>query len=136
MVGVIFMVPSSDFDRVIIEDRKTNAVVEALNIFKAIIQSSKLRNCAIVVNFNKVDILVEKIKLKNIDEYLPNFVGDPRNIDDVKNFYINTFSAVVPEYLSPDFFFTNSLDRKNIKNTFNIIKQNVLNFNMKKLLHE
>ena len=48
-------------------------------------------NNSIIPFFTKADLLEEKIEHSNIKEYFPDFQGDSRKLEDVKNFIFRMF---------------------------------------------
>ncbi|KAF1742675.1 hypothetical protein MXB_4214, partial [Myxobolus squamalis] len=91
--AVIFMVACSDFDKVISEDRTTNSITESLNILKSIITDKVFKKSTIIIDFNKLDLLMTKLKDVDIKNFLPDFSGNSRLLDDVKEYYINSFRS-------------------------------------------
>ncbi|TKC41420.1 hypothetical protein EI555_005602 [Monodon monoceros] len=57
---ILFMVSSSEYDQVLMEDRCTNRLVEPMNIFETIVNNKLFFNVSIVLPLNKMDLLVEK----------------------------------------------------------------------------
>ena len=70
---ILFFCASSAFDQTLTEDHGTNRIVESLRLFDAIVNGSWFRSTPIILCFNKVDLLAEKIKVKNIKDYFPTF---------------------------------------------------------------
>ena len=69
----LFFCASSAFDQTLREDDTTNRIAESLNLFRAIVNSDWFQSTPIILCFNKVDLLAEKIKVKNIKDYFPTF---------------------------------------------------------------
>ena len=70
---ILYFCDSSAFDKTLLEDRVTNRLVESVNCYDYIINNRCFRSITVVLCFNKVDLLAEKIKVKNIKEYFPEF---------------------------------------------------------------
>lgn len=66
------------------EDRRTNRLVESMNIFEAIVNNKLFLNVSIILFLNKTDLLVEKIRTADISKNFPEFRGDPRRLEDVQ----------------------------------------------------
>lgn len=66
------------------EDRRTNRLVESMNIFETIVNNKLFLNVSIILFLNKTDLLVEKIRTVDIRKNFPEFRGDPRLLDDVQ----------------------------------------------------
>lgn len=66
------------------EDRRTNRLVESMNIFETIVNNKLFLNVSIILFLNKTDLLVDKIRTVNICKNFPEFRGDPRRLEDVQ----------------------------------------------------
>lgn len=66
------------------EDRRTNRLVESMNIFETIVNNKLFLNVSIILFLNKTDLLVDKIRTVNICKNFPEFRGDPRRLVDVQ----------------------------------------------------
>lgn len=66
------------------EDRRTNRLVESMNIFETIVNNKLFLNVSIILFLNKTDLLVEKIHTVDIRKNFPEFRGDPRRLEDVQ----------------------------------------------------
>lgn len=66
------------------EDRRTNRLVESMNIFETIVNNKLFLNVSIILFLNKTDLLVEKIRTVDIRKNFPEFRGDPRRLEDVQ----------------------------------------------------
>ncbi|KAK2817284.1 hypothetical protein Q5P01_025475 [Channa striata] len=60
ITSILFMVSSSEYDQVLMEDRRTNRLVESMNIFETIVNNKLFLNVSIILFLNKTDLLVEK----------------------------------------------------------------------------
>lgn len=70
--------------QVLMEDRRTNRLVESMNIFETIVNNKLFLNVSIILFLNKTDLLVEKIHTVDIRKNFPEFRGDPRRLEDVQ----------------------------------------------------
>lgn len=70
--------------QVLMEDRRTNRLVESMNIFETIVNNKLFLNVSIILFLNKTDLLVEKIRTVDIRKNFPEFRGDPRRLEDVQ----------------------------------------------------
>ena len=66
------------------EDRRTNRLVESMNIFETIVNNKLFLNVSIILFLNKTDLLVDKIRTVDIRKNFPEFRGDPRRLEDVQ----------------------------------------------------
>lgn len=127
VTSILFLVSSSAFDQTLLEDRVTNRLVESVNIFDTIVNNRCFRSVSIILFFNKTDLLVDKIKHRNIKDYFPAFPGNPRDLEDVQAFLVSMFNSVRQDK-SQELYrhFTTATDTKNIKVVFNIVKDTIL----------
>merc|ERR1711936_672840 len=73
VTSILFMASSSEFDQVLLEDRKTNRVQESRTIFDTIINNIIFENISVILFLNKVDLLEQKVPVSNITHYFPEF---------------------------------------------------------------
>ncbi|XP_067670717.1 guanine nucleotide-binding protein subunit alpha-12-like [Haliotis asinina] len=135
ITSILFLASSSEFDQVLMEDRKTNRLIESCNIFETIINNKSFCNVSIILFLNKMDLLTEKVKHVSIKEYVSEFQGDPHSIADVKAFLLNMFDSRRRERSKPLFHhFTTAIDTENIKHVFQDVKDTILHDNLRSLM--
>lgn len=135
VTSVLFMASSSEFDQVLMEDRKTNRLQESSDIFETIINNKSFVNVSIILFLNKMDLLEEKIKHISIADYFPEFQGNPRDIQSVKTFELYLFDSRRRERMKPLFHhFTTAIDTENIKHVFQDVKDTILHDNLRSLM--
>ncbi|TNM85270.1 hypothetical protein fugu_007541 [Takifugu bimaculatus] len=111
ITSILFMVSSSEYDQVLMEDRRTNRLVESMNIFETIVNNKLFLNVSIILFLNKTDLLVDKIRTVNICKNFPEFRGDPRRLEDVQAFLVQSFSRKRRNRSKPLFHhFTTAID--------------------------
>jgi hypothetical protein len=91
ITSILFMVSSSEYDQVLMEDRRTNRLLESMNIFETIVNNKLFLNVSIILFLNKTDLLVEKVKAVSIRAHFPDFQGDPRRLEDVQRYLVQSF---------------------------------------------
>ncbi|PKK23319.1 guanine nucleotide binding protein (G protein) alpha 12 [Columba livia] len=91
ITSILFMVSSSEYDQVLMEDRRTNRLVESMNIFETIVNNKLFFNVSIILFLNKMDLLVEKVKTVSIKKYFSDFKGDPHRLEDVQRYLVQCF---------------------------------------------
>lgn len=135
VTSILFLVSSSEFDQVLLEDRKTNRLVESCNVFETIVNNKSFTKVSIILFLNKTDLLEEKVKHVNIRDYFPEFEGDPHRLEDVQMFLLNMFDGRRREQNKPLFHhFTTAIDTENIKFVFQAVKDTILQDNLKSLM--
>ncbi|XP_063530994.1 guanine nucleotide-binding protein subunit alpha homolog [Cydia strobilella] len=137
VTSILFLVSSSEFDQVLSEDRRTNRLEEALNIFDTIVNNVNFKGISIILFLNKSDLLAKKVASKETDIrwYYPQFTGDPHNLADVQMFLLDMFANVRREPKTTLYHhFTTAIDTYNIEVVFNSVKDTILNRNLESLM--
>ena len=135
VTAILFLVSSSEFDQVLMEDRKTNRFVESCNIFETIVNNKTFCEVSIILFLNKTDLLEQKVKDVNICDYFPQFQGDPHRLEDVQKFELMLLDSRRHERNKPLFHhFTTAVDTENIMFVFQAVKDTILQDNLKSLM--
>ncbi|KAK3090354.1 hypothetical protein FSP39_011132 [Pinctada imbricata] len=135
ITSILFLASSSEFDQVLLEDRKTNRLEESCNIFETIINNKTFCNVSIILFLNKYDLLKEKVQRVSIKDYFPEFQGDSHNVEHVQNFLHAMFDQRRKDRSKPLFHhFTTAIDTENIKFVFQAVKDTILQENLKSLM--
>ncbi|XP_078132640.1 guanine nucleotide-binding protein subunit alpha-12a isoform X1 [Sander vitreus] len=135
ITSILFMVSSSEYDQVLMEDRRTNRLVESMNIFETIVNNKLFLNVSIILFLNKTDLLVEKIRTVDIRKNFPEFRGDQRRLEDVQAFLVQSFSRKRRNRGKPLFHhFTTAVDTENIRFVFHAVKDTILQENLKDIM--
>ncbi|KAM3622940.1 uncharacterized protein V6R79_005113 [Siganus canaliculatus] len=135
ITSILFMVSSSEYDQVLMEDRRTNRLVESMNIFETIVNNKLFLNVSIILFLNKTDLLVEKIRTVDIRKNFPEFRGDARRLEDVQAFLVQSFSRKRRNRGKPLFHhFTTAIDTENIRFVFHAVKDTILQENLKDIM--
>lgn len=135
ITSILFMVSSSEYDQVLMEDRRTNRLVESMNIFETIVNNKLFLNVSIILFLNKTDLLVDKIRTVDIRKHFPEFRGDPRRLEDVQTFLVQAFSRKRRNRGKPLFHhFTTAVDTENIRFVFHAVKDTILQENLKDIM--
>ncbi|KAM9125982.1 guanine nucleotide-binding protein subunit alpha-12 isoform 2-T2 [Pangshura tecta] len=135
ITSILFMVSSSEYDQVLMEDRRTNRLVESMNIFETIVNNKLFFNVSIILFLNKMDLLVEKVKTVSIKKYFSDFKGDPHRLDDVQRYLVQCFDRKRRNRSKPLFHhFTTAIDTENIRFVFHAVKDTILQENLKDIM--
>lgn len=135
ITSILFMVSSSEYDQVLMEDRRTNRLVESMNIFETIVNNKLFLQVSIILFLNKTDLLVEKVKMADIRTHFPEYRGDPRRLEDVQAFLVQSFSRKRRNRGKPLFHhFTTATDTENIRFVFHAVKDTILQENLKDIM--
>ncbi|XP_017771838.1 PREDICTED: guanine nucleotide-binding protein subunit alpha homolog [Nicrophorus vespilloides] len=137
VTSILFLVSSSEFDQVLLEDRKTNRLEESRDIFDTIINNRIFSSVSIILFMNKYDLLVRKVANPETDIrwYFPQFTGNSHSIKDVQSFILAIFTGVKRDPKKQLYHhFTTAVDTENIKVVFNSVKDTILNRNLETLM--
>ena len=135
VTSILFMVSSSAFDQVIMEDGRTNCLMESRMIFEMIVNNERFANIPIILFLNKTDLLTDKIRYSNISDYFPHFQGRPDDLSDVQSFILQMFDSRRRERSRALFHhFTTAIDTENITSVFRAVKETILNGNLEALM--
>lgn len=148
VTSILFMASTSEYDQVLLEDRKTNRVQESRNIFDTIINNRIFERISVILFLNKIDLLVQKVHhsdihhyfpefedVKSVEKYSPGFTGNPRSIEDVKKFLLSYFlSSKRFSERALYHHFTVAVDTNNIRTVFLDVKDSILKKNLDALL--
>ncbi|CAN9505298.1 unnamed protein product [Ophioblennius macclurei] len=136
VTSILFLVSSSEFDQVLMEDRQTNRLSESLNIFETIVNNRVFSNVSIILFLNKEDLLKEKVKQVSIKDYFPEFSGEPTSLADVQRFLVECFRKKRREQQQKPLYhhFTTAINTENIRLVFRDVKDTILHDNLKQLM--
>uniref|UniRef100_A0A3B1JI38 Guanine nucleotide binding protein (G protein), alpha 13b n=1 Tax=Astyanax mexicanus TaxID=7994 RepID=A0A3B1JI38_ASTMX len=127
VTSILFLVSSSEFDQVLMEDRLTNRLMESLNIFETIVNNRVFSNVSIILFLNKTDLLEEKVKTVAIKDYFSDFTGDPHNLEEVKDFLVTCFRNKRRDQQQKPLYhhFTTAINTENIRLVFRDVKDTI-----------
>lgn len=135
VTSVLFLVASSAYDQVIVEDKRTPRLEESCNIFDTIVNNKCFKDVSIILFLNKTDLLREKLPHSDFKRYFPHFGGDPLDIKDVQCFLLDMFDNVRRNRDRALFHhFTTATDTENIKYVFAAVKDTILQNNLRQLM--
>lgn len=136
VTSILFLVSSSEFDQVLMEDRQTNRLMESLNIFETIVNNRVFSNVSIILFLNKTDLLEEKVKTVAIKDYFPEYTGEPHSLEDVQKFLVDCFRNKRRDQQQKPLYhhFTTAINTENIRLVFRDVKDTILHDNLKQLM--
>lgn len=135
VTAILFLFASNEYDQVILEDKKTNRVVESIALFETIVNNKFFSNIALILFLNKTDLLIEKLPKSDFTNYFPDFTGDRFDAKQVQLFLLNKFDSVRKNRHRCFFFHsTTAIDTENIRTVFNDCKKVILEQNLRSLL--
>ncbi|WKY10671.1 hypothetical protein Q1695_002774 [Nippostrongylus brasiliensis] len=96
--SIIFITAISEYDQVLFEDETTNRMIESMQLFNSICNSTWFLSTAMILFLNKKDLFMEKIKRVNITTAFPDYEGG-QNYDEAVAFIKLKFAEL---NLNPD----------------------------------
>ncbi|XP_061787984.1 guanine nucleotide-binding protein subunit alpha-13-like [Nerophis lumbriciformis] len=136
VTSILFVVSSSEYDQVLMEDRQTNRLCESLNIFETIVNNRVFANVSIILFLNKTDLLEEKVKSVALKDYFPDYAGTEHSLPDVQAFMVECFRAKRRDANQKPLYhhFTTAINTENIRLVFRDVKDTILHDNLKQLM--
>mmetsp|Transcript_817 Transcript_817/g.1939 ORF Transcript_817/g.1939 Transcript_817/m.1939 type:complete len:418 (+) Transcript_817:356-1609(+) len=91
--AVIFVAALSEYDQTLAEARRTNRMVEALELFKSVCNNRAFANTSIMLFLNKKDVFAEKILFSDIQAQPPfrDYAGPPHEFNSGVLYFIQKF---------------------------------------------
>uniref|UniRef100_A0A8C1MN39 G protein subunit alpha 12 n=1 Tax=Cyprinus carpio TaxID=7962 RepID=A0A8C1MN39_CYPCA len=121
---IFYIIGSSDYDKIFCGD---NCLIQSMNTFECLCNSKGLLNCPIILLFNKMDLLAEKIQTSDIRKHFPEFQGDPHRQEDVQEFLVQSFQKRKGNNSRNIFYhMTTAVDTENVRKVFESIKVDII----------
>ena len=91
--AVIFVAALSEYDQTLAEAKRTNRMVEALELFRSVCNNRAFANTSIMLFLNKKDVFFEKIMYSDIQAQRPfqDYGGPPREFNTGVLYFIQKF---------------------------------------------
>nr|XP_040032301.1 guanine nucleotide-binding protein subunit alpha-13 [Gasterosteus aculeatus aculeatus] len=136
VTSILFLVSSSEYDQVLMEDRQTNRLRESLNIFETIVNNRVFVNVSIILFLNKTDLLEEKVKSVPLKDYFTEYTGQEHDLPDVQAFMVECFRDKRRDATQKPLYhhFTTAINTENIRLVFRDVKDTILHDNLKQLM--
>ncbi|KAI8913400.1 guanine nucleotide binding protein, alpha subunit [Gorgonomyces haynaldii] len=83
---ILFVTDLSSFDQRLEEDRKTNRLVDAIELFQKVSNNPLLRHCNMILFLNKIDLLHKRLKIARVQDTFTRFKGK-NEAGDVCNYF-------------------------------------------------
>ncbi|CAG06597.1 unnamed protein product, partial [Tetraodon nigroviridis] len=124
VTSILFLVSSSEYDQVLMEDRQTNRLRESLDIFETIVNNRVFVNVSIILFLNKTDLLEEKVKSVPLKDYFPEYTGPEHSLADIQAFMVECFRARRRDATQKPLYhhFTTAINTENIRLVFRDVK--------------
>jgi guanine nucleotide-binding protein G(o) subunit alpha len=91
--AVIFVAALSEYDQNLAESKRTNRMVEALELFRSICNNRAFSNTSVMLFLNKKDIFEEKLQYSDIAAQRPfaDYAGPPNDFNNGVIYFIEKF---------------------------------------------
>lgn len=91
--AVIFVAALSEYDQSLAEAKRTNRMVEALDLFRSVCNNRAFANTSIMLFLNKKDIFAEKLLYSDIAAQKPfaDYPGPPKDFNNGVLYFIQKF---------------------------------------------
>ena len=91
--AVIFVAALSEYDQTLVEAKRTNRMVEALELFRSISNNSAFADTSIMLFLNKKDLFAEKLLTSDIVDQKPfsDYFGPKKDFDHGVQYFIEKF---------------------------------------------
>lgn len=124
--AVIYLAALDEYDKTLEEDRRTNRMLESLNLYEQLSGLKWFTETPFILFLNKSDLFEAKIKTKPLHLYFADISEQDgadytKGVEYVQQKYEEAFNGSV---MYP--YVTNALDTSNCQRVFTAIKDNVL----------
>lgn len=132
VTGIIFLVATSAYDQVLLEDSTQNRLKEALELFGSIWKNKWLESVSIILFLNKVDILEQKIVDHPLEGTFPEYSGGA-DFEKAKEFIQKMFLDIGQPTEKKQVFphFTIGVDTENVWKVFYDVKEIIRDWNLR-----
>jgi len=91
--AVIFVAALSEYDQSLAESRRTNRMIEAIDLFKSVCNNRAFSDTSIMLFLNKKDLFADKILYSNIADQKPfaDYAGPPQDFNSGVQYFIQRF---------------------------------------------
>lgn len=137
VTALVFCVALSEYDQMLDEDPNQNRLLEAYELWSAVVNSRWFSNVSILLFLNKKDIFKRKLSISPFVKYHPEYtcpISNP-SADEV---YTHTAEFIKSRFLRLNYgkakvypYFTCATDTRSIASIFALIKETVLVNNLK-----
>lgn len=132
--AVIFVAALSEYDQNLEESKKTNRMVEALELFRSISNNTAFVDTSIMLFLNKKDLFAEKLLTSDIVAQKPfsDYFGPPKDFDHGVQYFIEKFKdCLMDDDFSENFIHvTMATDTNNMEFVLEASKTIIMNENL------
>jgi guanine nucleotide-binding protein subunit alpha len=134
VTALIFVVAISGYDQVLIEDRDTNQMHEALMLFDSICNSEWFTNTNIILFLNKLDLFKLKLASSPVAAFFPDYRGQEGDVTQASNYFRKRFESLNRNAQKTVYtHFTYATDTGHIRHIMNSVNDIILTHNLREL---
>ncbi|XP_064186434.1 guanine nucleotide-binding protein subunit alpha-11-like [Anguilla rostrata] len=130
VMSLIFLASLSEYDQVLEEQETENRMRESLALFSTTIHSRWFEHTSVILFLNKTDILEDKIKTSDLQNYFPDFTGKRRDAVEaqkfIKGMYMEQAKTNGKQLKNLYCHFTCATDTQNIRKVFQDVKDTAI----------
>ncbi|KAJ3271558.1 hypothetical protein HDV01_006520 [Terramyces sp. JEL0728] len=93
--SVLFVISLAAYDQVLVEDEKTNRMVDSIELFHELVEEKLLAKPQFILFMNKKDLYEQKVKKSKIVKYFPDYEGKAGSVSQGINFFKAKFTNEV-----------------------------------------
>lgn len=136
VTAVIFVAALSEYDQTLAEAKRTNRMVEALELFRSVCNNRAFADTSIMLFLNKKDIFAEKILYSDIAAQRPfcDYAGPTKDFDHGVLYFIQKFKDCLmdEEYNDSFIHVTCATDTNNMEFVLDSTRTIIMNDNLKR----
>jgi len=118
VTAVIFVAALSEYDQTMAEAKRTNRMVETLQLFRTVCNNRAFANTTILLFLNKMDIFAEKIMYSDIAAQRPfsDYAGPAQDFDEGLSYFIQKFKdCLIDDFDDSCIHVTCATDTNNVR---------------------
>ncbi|KAJ7067611.1 heterotrimeric G-protein alpha subunit, GPA3-like protein [Mycena amicta] len=125
VTSIIFCTALSEYDQVLLEEKKQNRMRESLGLFESVINSRWFLRTSIILFLNKIDVFRTKLTKVPLERYFPEYTGGA-DINKAAKYVLWRFMQENRARLSVYPHLTQATETKNIRLVFAAVKETIL----------
>jgi hypothetical protein len=114
--SVIFVASLAAYDKNMIEETTVNQLVDSIVLFETVINNEILNQKNFLLLLNKKDFFSRKIKTIPINNFFPEYTGNPNNAHEAREFIKSKFIKQIRRGTNCNAHFTCCTDQVSMKN--------------------
>ncbi|GAA6055625.1 hypothetical protein JCM3770_006731 [Rhodotorula araucariae] len=135
VTAVLFLASLSGYDQVLVEDRDSNQMQEALMLFDSICNSQWFVRTSTILFLNKLDIFQERIRVSPIKAHFADFDGKPADAHAGQEYFKHRFISLNRSSRKEIYtHYTTAIDTSLVKVVMTSVYDIILNRNLQDLI--